>query len=41
MKVAYHVTYNIDVAEDICQEAFIRFYDKDMEFAPKMTPSTG
>ena len=32
MKVAYHVTYNADVAEDICQEAFIRFYDKDMTF---------
>lgn len=32
MKVAYHVTYNIDVAEDICQDAFIRFYDKDMVF---------
>lgn len=32
MKVAYHVTYNVDVAEDICQEAFIRFYDKDMTF---------
>ncbi len=33
MKVAYHVTYNIDVAEDICQEAFIRFYAKNMDFA--------
>ena len=32
MKVAYHVTYNPDVAEDICQDAFIRFYDKDMTF---------
>ena len=32
MKVAYHVTYNQDVAEDICQDAFIRFYDKDMVF---------
>lgn len=32
MKVAYHVTYNADVAEDICQEAFIKFYDKDMVF---------
>ena len=32
MKVVYHVTYNIDVAEDVCQEAFIRFYDKDMVF---------
>lgn len=32
MKVAYHVTYNQDVAEDICQDAFIRFYDKDITF---------
>ena len=32
MKVAYHVTFNADVAEDICQDAFIRFYDKDMVF---------
>jgi len=32
MRVAYHVTYNKDVAEDICQDAFIRFYDKDMVF---------
>ena len=32
MKGAYHVTYNQDVAEDICQDAFIRFYDKDMVF---------
>ncbi len=32
MKVAYHVTYNQDVAEDICQDAFIRFYDKDIVF---------
>lgn len=32
MKVAFHVTYSTDVAEDICQETFIRFYDKDMTF---------
>jgi RNA polymerase sigma-70 factor, ECF subfamily len=32
MRVAYHVTYNQDVAEDICQDAFIRFYDKDIVF---------
>lgn len=32
MRVAYHVTYNIDLAEDICQEAFIRFYEKNREF---------
>ena len=32
MRVAYHVTYSIDVSEDIVQEAFIRFYEKNMEF---------
>lgn len=32
IKVAYHVTYNMDIAEDICQDAFIRFFDKDMVF---------
>ncbi len=32
MRVAYHVTYNMDVSEDICQEAFIRFYERNMEF---------
>jgi len=32
MKVAFHITYNTDVAEDICQDAFIRFYDKNMVF---------
>ncbi len=32
MKVAYHITYSKDIAEDICQEAFIRFYDKAMLF---------
>jgi RNA polymerase sigma-70 factor (ECF subfamily) len=32
MKIAYHITYNTDVAEDICQDAFIRFYDKNMYF---------
>jgi RNA polymerase sigma-70 factor (ECF subfamily) len=32
MRVAYHVTYNMDVSEDICQEAFIRFYEKNIEF---------
>ncbi len=32
MRVAYHVTYNIDVSEDICQEAFIRFYERNIEF---------
>ena len=32
MRVAYHVTYNMDVSEDICQEAFIRFYEKNICF---------
>jgi len=32
MRVAYHVTYSLDVSEDIVQEAFIRFYEKNMEF---------
>ncbi len=33
MRVAYHVTYNVDAAEDICQEAFIRFYNRGITFA--------
>jgi RNA polymerase sigma-70 factor (ECF subfamily) len=32
LRVSYHVTYNMDVSEDICQEAFIRFYERNMEF---------
>lgn len=32
MKVAYHITYNTDIAEDICQDAFIKFFDKNMTF---------
>lgn len=32
MRVAYHVTNNRDLAEEICQEAFIRFFDKGMLF---------
>lgn len=32
MRVAYHVTFNADIAEDICQDAFIRFYDRNMTF---------
>jgi RNA polymerase sigma-70 factor (ECF subfamily) len=32
MRVAYHVTYNLDVSEDIVQEAFIRFYEKNIDF---------
>jgi len=33
MRVVYHVTNNQDLAEEICQEAFIRFFDKGMSFA--------
>jgi RNA polymerase sigma-70 factor (ECF subfamily) len=33
MRVVYHVTNNQDLAEEICQEAFIRFFDKGMLFA--------
>jgi len=32
MKVVYHITNNQDLAEEICQEAFIRYYDKAMSF---------
>ncbi|MFA5468313.1 MAG: RNA polymerase sigma factor [Sphaerochaetaceae bacterium] len=32
MRVAYHVTYNLDVSEDICQEAFIRFFERNIVF---------
>ena len=32
MRVAYHVTYNMDMSEDICQEAFIKFYEKNIYF---------
>ncbi len=32
MRVAYHVTYNVDASEDICQEAFIRFYNRELSF---------
>lgn len=32
MKVAYHITNNADIAEDISQEAFIKFFDSDKLF---------
>lgn len=32
MRVVYHVTGNVDLSEEICQEAFIRFFDKQMSF---------
>ncbi|MFW5712777.1 MAG: RNA polymerase sigma factor [Spirochaetota bacterium] len=32
VRVAYHITLDADVAEDICQEAFIRFYHRTIPF---------
>ncbi len=32
MKVIYHIVYNLDIAEDLTQEAFERFYVKNMTF---------
>jgi len=32
VRVAYHITLDIEVAEDICQEAFIRFYNRSISF---------
>ena len=32
MRVAYHVTFNMDASEDICREAFIRFYNRGLIF---------
>jgi len=32
VRVAYHITLDIEVAEDICQEAFIRFYNRSLPF---------
>lgn len=32
IKVCYHVVYNLDIAEDLTQEAFERFYVKNMTF---------
>lgn len=32
MRVAYHVTYDMDASEDICQEAFVRFFDRGLTF---------
>ncbi len=32
MKVAFHITYNSDISEEICQDAFMRFYDKEISF---------
>lgn len=32
LKIAYHITVDRDAAEDICQEAFIRFYNRAVPF---------
>ncbi len=32
IKVVYHIVGSMEVAEDICQEAFIRFYKKSIQF---------
>ncbi len=32
VKICYHITYDMDVAEDLVQEAFERFYLKNMGF---------
>lgn len=32
LKVVYHITGNMDLSEEICQETFIRYYDKAMTF---------
>ena len=32
LRVVYHITNNEDMAEEVCQETFIRFYDKAMTF---------
>jgi RNA polymerase sigma factor (sigma-70 family) len=32
IRVAYHITVDMDAAEDICQEAFIRFYNRTIPF---------
>jgi len=32
MRICYHVVYNVDIAEDLVQEAFERFYVKNMTF---------
>jgi RNA polymerase sigma factor (sigma-70 family) len=32
IKVAYHITHDMGAAEDICQEAFIRYYNRAIPF---------
>lgn len=35
MRVAYHITEDMAVAEDLCQEAFIRYYNRGISFPDK------
>ena len=32
VRITYHITKDMEVAEDICQEAFIRFYNRTLPF---------
>ena len=32
MKICYHIVYNLDIAQDLVQESFERFYMKNMSF---------
>ena len=32
VKICYHIVYNMDIAEDLVQEAFVRFYMKNISF---------
>ncbi len=37
IKVVYHIVGSMEVAEDICQETFIRFYKKGAEHTNSKT----
>ena len=32
LRITYHITSDIDAAEDLCQETFIRFYNRTLPF---------
>lgn len=32
IKVSYHITKNMEAAQDVCQEAFIKFYHRSVPF---------
>ena len=32
MRIAYHITGNMNVSEDLCQEAFIKYYQRTVPF---------